>query len=344
MSNTSTNFIEFGVPGDKILVPRIGLGTMNLSGSYGSANEEESLAVLNHAIKKGCVFWDSADVYSLGQNETLVGKALKDNRDKIVLCTKFGHEFMVPEIATSDHHKGIVGINGKPEYVARAAEASLKRLGVDRIDVYYQHRVDPNVPIEETVAAMAELVRQGKVRYLGLSECSAETLRRAYKVHPIAAVEYEYNLWSLDLETNGILEACRELGVTLVAYSPLGRGFLTGQIRSFDDLEETDIRRRHPRFQPGNFEKNLELVTFIEELAARKGCTASQIALAWVLAQEKNLIVIPGTRRVKYLDQNISANTIILSDDELKEIRNAIAQVEIVGTRYPKAMMEKLNL
>ncbi|KAJ2078634.1 hypothetical protein H4R24_004334 [Coemansia sp. RSA 988] len=344
MSNKHIDYIEFGVPGDKIIVPRIGLGIMNLSGGYGSANEEESLALLNHAIEKGCIFWDTADAYALGQNETLLSKALKSNRDRVILCTKFGNEFVEPEIPTSDHHKGIVGINGKPEYVAKAVNASLNRLGVDRIDVYYQHRVDPNVPIEETVSAMAELVKQGKVRYLGLSECSAETLRRAYKVHPIAAVEYEYNLWSLDLETNGILEACRELEVTLVAYSPLGRGFLTGQIHSFDDLEETDIRRRHPRFQPGNFEKNLELVSFIEGLATRKGCTVSQIALAWVLAQEKNLIVIPGTRKIKYLDQNISATNIRLSQEELGEIRDAIAEVEIVGTRYPRDMMKKLNL
>ncbi|KAJ2104382.1 hypothetical protein GGI09_000129, partial [Coemansia sp. S100] len=253
-----THFIEFGVPGDKIRVPRVGLGTMGLTSAYGTADASESVALLGYASSKGCTFWDTADIYGQGMNEALVGQALRSYgcRDKIILCTKFSFEFADKTLGES---AVVSGVNGHPDYIRKAVEGSLRRLGVESIDVYYQHRVDPQVPIEETVKAMAELVKEGKVRYLGLSECSAATLRRAYAVHPIAAVQSEYNAWTLDIETNGVLDACRELGVTLVAYSPLGRGFLSGQIRSYDDLEPTDVRRGHPRFQPENFAHNLEL-------------------------------------------------------------------------------------
>ncbi|KAJ2383503.1 hypothetical protein GGI23_007128, partial [Coemansia sp. RSA 2559] len=323
MAKANIETIEFGVPGDKIRVPRIGFGTMGLTSSYAVADESESLAVLNHAADIGCTFWDTADVYGQGSNERLLGKVLKERRSEVFLCTKFGHVFEeLEEGASLDKPMAdaISGISGHPDYVRKAVQRSLERLGVDRIDLYIQHRVDLDVPIEDTVRAMAELVKEGKVRYLGLSECSADTLRRAYAVHPIASVQYEYNAWSLDVETNGVLEACRELGVTFVAYSPLGRGFLTGELRSFADLREGDARRRHPRFQPENFENNLKLVDAFKKIAQRKNATTSQVALAWVLAQEKNLIVIPGTRKIKYLDQNVEAGNVKLSQDDLNEI------------------------
>ncbi|KAJ2725648.1 hypothetical protein GGI07_001148 [Coemansia sp. Benny D115] len=336
--------IEFGVPGDKVLVPRIGLGCMGLTGNYGSASATESLQVLERSVDIGSSLWDTADIYSLGANERLVGKALKERRSEVFVCTKFGHEFVEPkETMTGAFTSAIKGINGRPEYIRTAVEKTLERLGVDRIDLYYQHRVDPSVPIEETVGAMAELVREGKVRYLGLSECSAETLRRAHKVHPIAAVQSEYNLWSLDQETNGVLDACRELGVTFVAYSPLGRGFLSGELRSFDDLEKNDSRRNHPRFQPENFENNLRLVDELKKLAEAKGCTVSQLALAWVLAQEKNLVVIPGTRRIKYLEENAAAGRVALDSAELQQIRDIINNVQIAGERYPEQLMKRVG-
>ncbi|KAJ2865055.1 hypothetical protein GGI22_001589, partial [Coemansia erecta] len=338
MAKANIETIEFGVPGDKIRVPRIGLGTMGLSSSYAVADESESLAVLNHAADIGCTFWDTADMYGLGNNERLLGKVLKERRSEVFLCTKFGHVFEeLEEGASLDKPiaNAISGVSGHPDYVRKAVQRSLERLGVDRIDLYIQHRVDLDVPIEDTVRAMAELVKEGKVRYLGLSECSADTLRRAYAVHPIASVQYEYNAWSLDVETNGVLEACRELGVTFVAYSPLGRGFLTGELRSFADLREGDVRRTHPRFQPENFENNLKLVDVFKKIAQRKNATTSQVALAWVLAQEKNLIVIPGTRKIKYLDQNVEAGNVKLSQDDLNEIRELIKSTNIVGERYP---------
>ncbi|KAJ2340129.1 hypothetical protein GGH92_006406 [Coemansia sp. RSA 2673] len=305
-----THFIEFGVPGDKIRVPRVGLGTMGLTSAYGTANASESVALLGYASSKGCTFWDTADIYGQGMNEALVGQALRSYgcRDKIILCTKFSFEF------------------------------ADKTLGESAV-----HRVDPQVPIEETVKAMAELVKEGKVRYLGLSECSAATLRRAYAVHPIAAVQSEYNAWTLDIENNGVLDTCRELGVTLVAYSPLGRGFLSGQIRSYDDLEPTDVRRGHPRFQPENFAHNLELVKAFERVASRRALSTGQVALAWVLAQEKNLVVIPGTRREKYLDENVRALDIILTREELDELRAAVDSAGIAGERYPPSMMQRLD-
>ncbi|KAJ1783398.1 hypothetical protein LPJ59_006591 [Coemansia sp. RSA 2399] len=346
MAKANIETIEFGIPGDKIRVPRIGFGTMGLTSSYEVADESESLAVLNHAADIGCTFWDTADVYGQGSNKRLVGKVLKDRRSEVFLCTKFGHTFAELEEGGSldkPMADAISGINGHPDYVRQAVQRSLERLGVDRIDLYIQHRVDLDVPIEDTVRAMAELVKEGKVRYLGLSECSAATLRRAYAVHPIASVQYEYNAWSLDVETNGVLEACRELGVTFVAYSPLGRGFLTGELRSFADLREGDARRRHPRFQPENFDQNLKLVDAFKTIAQRKNITTSQVALAWVLAQEKNLIVIPGTRKIKYLDQNVEASNVGLSQDDLDEIRGFIKSTNIAGERYPTSLMGRLN-
>ncbi|KAJ1962651.1 hypothetical protein GGI12_002527 [Dipsacomyces acuminosporus] len=332
----------FGVPGDKIRVPRIGLGCMGLSPVYGPVDDEESLKLLGHSVDKNCTLWDTADVYGFGHNEYLLSRYLKDNRDKVFLCTKFGNAWRDPEPGFKGNFVDLLdGVKGSPEYVRSAFDASLKRLGVDKVDLYYQHRVDGAVPIEETVRAMAELVKEGKVRYLGLSECSADTLRRAYKVHPIAAVQVEYNFWSLDIETNGLLDACRELGVTVVAYSPLGRGFLTGQIRSFDDLPENDYRRTTPRFQPENFHHNIKLVEAVERLAEKKGCKPGQLALAWVLAQEKNLVVIPGTKREKYLDENIAAGQIQLTDEEISEIRGIIADIPIAGERYSAGDMEK---
>ncbi|KAJ2105631.1 hypothetical protein IW146_008142 [Coemansia sp. RSA 922] len=337
-----THFIEFGVPGDKIRVPRVGLGTMGLTSAYGTANASESVALLGYASSKGCTFWDTADIYGQGMNEALVGQALRSYgcRDKIILCTKFSFEFADKTLGES---AVVSGVNGHPDYIRKAVEGSLRRLGVESIDVYYQHRVDPQVPIEETVKAMAELVKEGKVRYLGLSECSAATLRRAYAVHPIAAVQSEYNTWTLDIENNGVLDTCRELGVTLVAYSPLGRGFLSGQIRSYDDLEPTDVRRGHPRFQPENFAHNLELVKAFERVASRRALSTGQVALAWVLAQEKNLVVIPGTRREKYLDENVRALDIILTREELDELRAAVDSAGIAGERYPPSMMQRLD-
>ncbi|KAJ1954346.1 hypothetical protein GGI12_005808, partial [Dipsacomyces acuminosporus] len=264
--------VEFGVPGDKVRVPRIGLGCMGLSPVYGPVDDEESLKLLGHSVDKGCTFWDTADIYGFGHNERLLSRYLKDSRDKVFLCTKFGNAWRDPEPGFSGNFADLItGIKGDPGYVRSAFDDSLERLGVDKVDLYYQHRVDTTVPIEETVKAMAELVNRGKVRYLGLSECSAETLRRAYKVHPIAAVQVEYNCWSLDIETNGLLDACRELGVTIVAYAPLGRGFMTGQIRSYDDLPENDFRRGNPRFQPENFHHNLRLVEAFETMAKKKG-------------------------------------------------------------------------
>ncbi|KAJ2340038.1 hypothetical protein GGH91_004297, partial [Coemansia sp. RSA 2671] len=283
--------IEIGVPGNKVCVPRIGLGTMGMSSFYGPVDDAESLKVLNHAIDVGCTFWDTADLYGAGHNERLLGQVLKTRRDEVFLCTKFGvaHTEAGPDFV-GNFDKLVTGYNSKPDYVRSQVEKSLGRLGIDQIDLYYQHRVDPNTPIEETVGAMAGLVKEGKVRYIGLSECSADELRRAYKIHPIAAVEIEYSPWSTHIETSGLLDACRELGVTVVAYSPLGRGFMTGQIRSIDDLDKDDWRRSNPRFKPEHFANNLKLVDAFESLAKKRGCRPGQVALAWLMAQEKNLI------------------------------------------------------
>ena len=273
-------------------------------------------------------------MYGTGRNEELVGRGLEGRRDEVVLATKFG--------VVRGADGAVLGINGRPDYVRQACDASLQRLGTDHIDLYYQHRVDPQVPIEETVGAMAELVRQGKVRHLGLSEAAADTLRRAVKVHPIAALQTEYSLWSRDLEDE-ILPACRELGIGLVAYSPLGRGFLSGKIRSLDDLDPSDWRRHNPRFQGENLEKNLALADRIREIAGRKGCTPAQLALAWILAQGRDVVPIPGTRSPQRLEENAAACTVALSADDLAEIRQALPRTMVAGLRYPEAAMATLN-
>ncbi|PKY49191.1 aldo/keto reductase [Rhizophagus irregularis] len=324
---------ELGKTGVKI--PAIGLGCMGMSEFYGSADEQENIKVLNRAIDIGCTFWDTADLYGSGANEILLSKVLKERRNEVFICTKF---------AFSRGPNGEFKISGKPEYVRQACDNSLKRLGVICIDLYYQHRVDPNTPIEDTVGALAELVKEGKIKYIGLSECSAESLRRAYKVHPIAAVQMEYSPWTLDIETNGVLEACRELGVTIVAYSPLGRGFLTGKYKSLDDFEPNDYRRGVPRFQGENFNKNLEIVHKFDEFASKKGVTTGQLCLAWVIAQGDDFVTIPGTRKIKYLEENFEARKIHLSSEELSEIRKIIDSIEISGTRYNEDDLKLLNV
>ncbi|KAJ2811492.1 hypothetical protein H4S07_002030 [Coemansia furcata] len=327
--------IEIGVPGNKVRVPRIGLGTMGMSSIYGAVDDSESLKVLNHAIDMGCTFWDTADLYGAGHNERLLGQVLKTRRNEVFLCTKFGvmHTEAGPDFK-GNFDKLVTGISGKPDYVRSQVEVSLRRLGIDKIDLYYQHRIDPDTPIEDTVGAMAELVKEGKVRYIGISECTADQLRRAYKVHPIAAVQLEYSPWTTHIETNGLLDTCRELGVTVVAYSPLGRGFMTGQIRSIDDLDKDDWRRTNPRFKPEHFANNLKLVDAFEDLAKKRSCKAGQIALAWLLAQEKNLIVIPGTKRIKYLDENLGAGQIMLTEEEIKTLRGYVDAANVQGERY----------
>jgi len=317
-----------------LLVSALGLGCMGMSEFYGASDQEESVATIHHALDQGLTFLDTADIYGIGDNEELVGQAIKNRRDEVTLATKFA--------VIREKGSNVRGISGKPAYVQSACEASLRRLGVETIDLYYQHRVDPDTPIEETVGAMAKLIEQGKVRHLGLSEASSETLRRAGTIHKITALQSEYSLWTRDPEDN-VLATCRELGIGFVAYSPLGRGFLTGQIKRFEDLAEDDFRRQNPRFQGENFNKNLELVAKVEEMAREKGVTAAQLALAWLLAQGADIVPIPGTRKRTRLDENIGATTINLTQEDLKRLDEIAPKDAAAGTRYAAEAMSSLN-